>query len=86
MYCSLADDSKGDTLGNIRQTFIKTLARDLLEKYPDQFINDNFQHNKEKVQELTTVKSNLLRNRIAGYITRRLASHERSTATQPISE
>ncbi|MBS3777707.1 MAG: 30S ribosomal protein S17e [Candidatus Thermoplasmatota archaeon] len=73
-------------MGNIRQTFIKTLARDLLEKYPDQFMNDNFQHNKDKVQELTDVRSNLLRNRIAGYITRRLASHEKSTATQPISE
>jgi small subunit ribosomal protein S17e len=85
MYCSLANDNKGDILGNIRQTFIKTLARDLLEKYPDQFITDNFQHNKIKVQELTTVKSNLLRNRIAGYITRQLAAHEKST-TQPISE
>lgn len=85
MYCSLANAKKGDNLGNIRQTFIKTLARDLLEKYPDQFINDNFQHNKEKVQELTTVRSNLLRNRIAGYITRKLASHEKSVS-QPISE
>ncbi len=85
MYCSQANLEKGDNLGNIRQTFIKTLARDLLEKYPHQFQTDNFQHNKEKVQELTTVSSNLLRNRIAGYITRKLASHEKST-TQPISE
>lgn len=76
---------KGDTLGNIRQTFIKTLARDLLEKYPDQFVINNFQHNKQKVQELTTVRSNLLRNRIAGYITRKLASHEKRSS-QPISE
>ncbi len=85
MYCSQANLEKGDNLGNIRQTFIKTLARDLLEKYPHQFQTDNFQHNKEKVQELTTVRSNLLRNRIAGYITRKLASHKKSTA-QPISE
>jgi len=85
MYCSQSKGSKGDNLGNIRQTFIKTLARDLLEKYPNQFITDNFQHNKSKVQELTTVRSNLLRNRIAGYITRKLASKEKGT-TQPISE
>lgn len=85
MYCSQANEEKGDNLGNIRQTFIKTLARDLLEKYPNQFQTDNFQHNKEKVQELTNVRSNLLRNRIAGYITRILASHKKNTA-QPISE
>ncbi|HMA83955.1 MAG TPA: 30S ribosomal protein S17e [Candidatus Thermoplasmatota archaeon] len=72
-------------MGNIRQTFIKTLARDLLEKYPDQFVINNFQHNKQKVGELTNVRSNLLRNRIAGYITRKLASHEKRSA-QPISE
>ncbi|MDG6218786.1 MAG: 30S ribosomal protein S17e [Candidatus Thermoplasmatota archaeon] len=72
-------------MGNIRPTFIKTLARDLLEKYPDQFITNNFQHNKVKVQELTTVSSNLLRNRIAGYITRQMASQNKSSV-QPISE
>jgi small subunit ribosomal protein S17e len=57
----------------------------LLEKYPNHFVINDFQHNKEKVQELTTVRSNLLRNRIAGYITRQLATHEKSSA-QPISE
>ncbi|OYT29612.1 30S ribosomal protein S17e [Thermoplasmatales archaeon ex4572_165] len=60
-------------MGNIRPTFIKTIARDLIEQYPDQF-NADFQHNKKKVQELTTVDRNLLRNRIAGYVTRLLAA------------
>ena len=32
-----------------------------------------FKNNKMKVAELTDVKSKLLRNRIAGYITRRLS-------------
>lgn len=76
---------KGDTLGNIRPTFIKTIARDLLEKHPNQFAVDNFQHNKQKVQELTTVESNLLRNRIAGYITRKLAANKVNEG-QPNSE
>ena len=49
--------------------------------YPDQFVADNFQHNKGKVAELCDVSSKLLRNRIAGYITRYLVSKkERETS------
>jgi small subunit ribosomal protein S17e len=50
---------------------------DLLEKYPDQFIANDYQHNKVTVGKMTTVESNLLRNRIAGYITRKLSSHKK---------
>lgn len=63
-------------MGNIRQTFIKNIAIDLLEKYPKEFIVGNYQHNKVKVAELTDVKSKLLRNRIAGYVTRRLSPNK----------
>lgn len=62
---------EGDTLGNIRQTHIKNIAIELVQKFPDQF-KDDFQHNKKKVEELTDVNNNLLRNRIAGYISRYL--------------
>ena len=44
------------------------------EKYPDQFKHDDFQHNKQKVDEFSDVTSKLLRNRIARYITRYLAN------------
>lgn len=57
-------------MGNIRQIHIKNVANELLEKYPEDFIAGNFQHNKQKVAELTSVKSKLLRNRIAGYVSR----------------
>ena len=77
---------KGDTLGNIRQTFIKNIAIDLTKRYPNQFKHDNFQHNKKKVAELSDVGSNLLRNRIAGYITRYLASQSKGRISPPISE
>ncbi|HEY0089653.1 MAG TPA: 30S ribosomal protein S17e [Candidatus Lokiarchaeia archaeon] len=73
-------------MGNIRQTFIKKVALELIEIYPEQFTNGDFQHNKEKVAEFTDVSSNLLRNRIAGYITRRLASKNKVRVSQPISE
>lgn len=64
-------------MGNIRQINIKNIAFDLLEKYPNQFIQGDFENNKKKVAELTDVKSKLIRNRIAGYITRILAYNKR---------
>ena len=72
---------KGDNLGNIRQTFIKNIALDLVEKYPNQFVADDFQHNKNKVAELSDVGSKLLRNRIAGYVTRHLASKNKGKSS-----
>jgi len=63
-------------LGNIRPTYIKRIARELIKKYPDKFVAKDFQHNKEKVSELTDVQSKILRNRVAGYITRLLAPHK----------
>ena len=77
---------KGDNLGNIRQTFIKNIAIDLAKQHPDQFKHDDFQHNKNKVAELSDVSSNLLRNRIAGYVTRYLASQNKGPINPPISE
>ena len=57
-------------IGNIRQSNIKNIAKELLKAYPKQFIAGDFQHNKKMVAELTDVNSKLLRNRIAGYVTR----------------
>jgi small subunit ribosomal protein S17e len=58
----------------------------LAKKYPKQFKHDDFQHNKDKVEELSDVQSKLLRNRIAGYITRYLAAQNKGKVTPPISE
>ncbi|MCK4348002.1 MAG: 30S ribosomal protein S17e [Thermoplasmatales archaeon] len=60
-------------MGNIRSTFIKRIAREFIEKCPEQFVAGDFQHNKKKVAELADIQSNTLRNRVAGYITRLLA-------------
>ena len=57
----------------------------MLEKYPNDFIGDNFDHNKKKVAELCNVDSKLLRNRIAGYMTRKLSSSKKKSK-QPIFE
>jgi small subunit ribosomal protein S17e len=55
-------------MGNIRQTYIKRVAIDLVKKYNDQF-TDDFEHNKKVVAQLTDVKTTTFRNRIAGYVT-----------------
>ncbi len=56
-------------MGNIRPTYIKRVAFELLRLYPDSFTAD-FDHNKAKVSELTDVSTSMMRNRIAGYVTR----------------
>jgi len=68
-------------VGNIRPTYIKRVAVELAKLYPNEF-TDDFEHNKKKVSELTDVQSVLMRNRIAGYVTRyrqRLALKRRPT-------
>ena len=44
--------------------------------YPDKFVASDFQHNKEKVAELADFGSKVMRNRVAGYITRLLATQK----------
>ena len=56
-------------MGNIRPTYIKRVARELLRQFPDAF-TDDFAHNKARVTELTDVSTSMMRNRIAGYVTR----------------
>jgi small subunit ribosomal protein S17e len=56
-------------MGNIRPTYIKRVAIELVEKYPRVFSAD-FENNKLMVDKLTTVDSIKMRNRIAGYISR----------------
>jgi len=70
-------------LGNIRQTYIKNVAIDLADRYPAQFKHDDFEHNKQKVSKFTDVESKLIRNRIAGYLTRRLANKTKGPRNQP---
>jgi len=56
-------------MGRIKQTYLKRVAKNLMASYPDAFTTD-FENNKKKVQELTTVRSKSIRNKIAGYLCR----------------
>lgn len=58
-------------LGTIKPTYIKTIALDLLREYTDEF-SGNFDTNKQLVTQFTDIKSKKIRNRVAGYITRRV--------------
>ena len=58
-------------MGTVKPAYIKNIAMELLKKYYDMFTND-FDHNKRVVQELTNIKSKKVRNRVAGYITRKI--------------
>jgi small subunit ribosomal protein S17e len=60
-------------LGKVRPEHIKRISKELLEEFPDKFTAD-FENNKKAVEALTNVSSTKLRNRIAGYIIRLLAT------------
>ena len=47
---------------------VRRISTELLEKYPDKFTVD-FDENKKIINEISIVRSKILRNKIAGYIT-----------------
>lgn len=55
-------------MGNIKPTYIKRVAIDLVTRFPDEF-NHDYEHNKQKVLQLTDITTNHMRNKVAGYIT-----------------
>jgi small subunit ribosomal protein S17e len=55
----------------IKPTYIKALGLELLENYGNRFSN-NFDENKQIVAEVTTIESKRVRNRVAGFVTRKV--------------
>ena len=58
-------------MGNIRQSNIKRLSLRLIENHGDVFTTD-FDANKPLVSKYTTIESKVIRNRVAGYVTRKM--------------
>lgn len=54
-------------MGQVRTTYVKNLAKTLVEKYPGRF-TDKFEKNKEELDKLVTLESKKIRNIVAGYI------------------
>ena len=62
-------------MGNVRTDQIKRTAKELLRRFPDKFSAD-FEENKHTVSSLIQGSTTKIRNQIAGYITRYIASTE----------
>ena len=75
IYALLLPRPIGEPMGNIRPTYIKRIAIELVQRYPEQFTSD-FQHNKLMVSKLTDVRYVAMRNKIAGYVTRYRTHYE----------
>ena len=60
-------------MGSIRQTYIKSTVDALIRQYPEEFGTD-FNENKAAVERLANVQTKDVRNRIAGYATRKMSS------------
>jgi len=60
-------------MGRIKTSLIKRVTFDLIRQHKEK-LKDDFEYNKLAVNQLTTVQSFKLRNKIAGYITRLMKS------------
>lgn len=64
---------------------VKRISNELLERYQDKFGID-FDENKKTMKEIAIVRSKLLRNKVAGYITsdlrRQAAEKERAVSSE----
>lgn len=67
---------EGGSVGRIRTLQIKNIAEKLVEMYHDKFTND-FENNKNVVDELLKLNSKSTRNKIAGYITHIVERHSK---------
>jgi small subunit ribosomal protein S17e len=72
-------------LGNVRTDQIKRTARELVRRFPDKF-TANFDENKRLVSLLLEGATTKIRNQIAGYITRYLASEEIEEEPEEVEE
>ncbi|MCT9097202.1 30S ribosomal protein S17e [Haloarchaeobius sp. HME9146] len=59
----------------IKPDYVKKTGAILLERYPKAFTTD-FETNKKSVSKLTNIESKGVRNRIAGYVTRKKGATE----------
>ncbi|MDD5143749.1 30S ribosomal protein S17e [Methanoregula sp.] len=61
----------------IKPSYIKTVGTELLNKQRENFTN-NFDENKQQLGSSAVIESKRVRNRIAGYITRKINTRKRS--------
>jgi len=62
-------------LGRIRPTFIKRIAREIVEKYRGELTED-FHKNRAFIVRVVDISNEKLRNKVAGYVTSLLTKKE----------
>ena len=62
-------------MGQIKNQFIKNLAKTLIEKYPDKF-SKSFEKNKEEVDKIVILESKKIRNKVAGCLVHEIRKRE----------
>lgn len=60
-------------MGKVKTEHIKNLGKELMNRFPEKF-SGTFDENKNMVAELTEGATTKVRNKVAGYITRTMAS------------
>ncbi len=60
----------------IKPTYIKAIGLELLNYHGSRFSN-NFDENKQMITEVTNIDSKRVRNRVAGFITRKVNTGRR---------
>ena len=63
-------------MGKVRTVLIKSVSKELINKYPNVFTTD-FERNKKLLDKYLEVDSKHLRNRISGYIVNLLKIREK---------
>nr|WP_320160642.1 30S ribosomal protein S17e [uncultured Methanoregula sp.] len=61
----------------IKPSYIKSLGTELLSKQKEHFSN-SFEENKQQLGKSAIIESKRVRNRVAGYITRKINTKRRS--------
>jgi small subunit ribosomal protein S17e len=61
----------------IKPSYIKTIGNELVAKQRTNFSN-NFEENKQQLEKSAVIESKRVRNRVAGYITRKINTKRRS--------
>jgi small subunit ribosomal protein S17e len=70
-------------MGQVKNIFIKSLAKRLIEKYPERFTK-NFEKNKGELDGLVSLESKKIRNMVAGYIVHLVEKMEKPTQERPV--
>jgi small subunit ribosomal protein S17e len=72
-------------LGQIKTLHVKSLAKTLIEKYPDKF-SKSFEKNKKEMDKIVEMESKIIRNQVAGYLVHLVGKKENPPSFEMIQQ